>query len=140
MADSTQRFSYDLRGWIRLPGVLDRDHIARLNDALGRHEGLARDELPADLIPSWTPVINEFRILNLLECDPLFLGLIDLPEVLDWVRWLVPEPFRLVEAYSITRLAGIGVPLHSQPEAATRTDAKGLRSDLLKITFALGEV
>ncbi len=46
----------------------------------------------------------------------------------------------LVEGHSITRLAGIGAPLHAQPEASTRTDASGLRSDLLKITIAVGEV
>ncbi len=52
MPNSTDRFAYDLRGWARLRGVLEPDRVARLNDALARFEGLNRDELPADVIPS----------------------------------------------------------------------------------------
>ncbi|MHC4378142.1 MAG: phytanoyl-CoA dioxygenase family protein [Planctomycetota bacterium] len=113
MFTAAERYQFDVLGYIVRRQVLAPELIARLNDALARLEGRGPDELPETCVPSWTPVINEYRLMGLLEADPTFWELIDHPCFTEVADAVVPQPYRLAEAYSITRLQGLGVPLHS---------------------------
>ncbi len=140
MLSPAQLYEFDLKGYVVLRGVLEPGLIERLHAALSVLEGKSKAELPSHCVPSWTPVINEYRLMGLLETDPVFEELIDRDEILHWVDEIVPKPYRLAEAYSITRLRGLGVPLHSQPEAKYRMTLQGPRTHLLKCAIALTDV
>ena len=140
MLTPAQLYEFDLKGYVVLRGALKPDLIARLDAALAKLEGKGPDELPSHCVPSWTPVVNEYRLMGLLETDPVFEELIDREDVLNWVDEVVPKPYRLAEAYSITRMRGLGVPLHSQPEAKYRMTLQGPRTHLLKCAVALTDV
>lgn len=140
MFTAAERYQFDVLGYIVRRQVLAPELIARLNDALARLEGRGPDELPENCVPSWTPVINEYRLMGLLEADPTFWELIDHPCFTEVADAVVPKPYRLSEAYSITRLQGLGVPLHSQPEARYRWTEQGPKSHLLKMAISLSDV
>ena len=140
MLSPAQLYEFDLKGYVVLRGALDPDLIARLDRALASLEGKGPAELPSNCVPSWTPVVNEYRLMGLLETDSVFEELIDHATILNWVEELVPKPYRLAEAYSITRMRGLGVPLHSQPEAKYRMTLQGPRTHLLKCAVALTDV
>ncbi len=110
-------YHFDLKGYLLVKRAFEPDLICALNDRLRDLEGLGRDRLPPRAIPNWTPVVNEYRIMNIVECGEPFVQLIDHPQILQRVEALVPPPIRLTEAYSISRKRGIGVPLHSVPIA-----------------------
>jgi ectoine hydroxylase-related dioxygenase (phytanoyl-CoA dioxygenase family) len=140
MLTPAQRYEFDLKGCLVLRQAVSADLVQRLDRALARLEGRGPEELPLNTVPSWTPAINEYRLMGLLECDETFHELIDHPSLLGPARELVPQPCRLAEAYSITRLRGFGVPLHSQPESDYRLTHAGPRTALLKCVVNLGDV
>lgn len=140
MLTPAQRYEFDLKGCLVLRQAVAADLVQRLDAALARLEGRGPEELPANTVPSWTPAINEYRLMGLLECDEVFHELIDHPALLAPARELVPQPCRLAEAYSITRLKGFGVPLHSQRESDYRMTHAGPRTALLKCVVNLGDV
>jgi len=117
MMTPEELYHFDLKGYLLVKRAFEPDLIRALNDRLQDLEGLGKDRLPPRAIPNWTPVVNEYRIMNIIECGEPFVQLIDHPQVLPRVEALVPSPIRLTEAYSISRRRGIGVPLHSVPIA-----------------------
>ncbi len=140
MLQPIERYGFEVQGWFVRRGALDAGLVHALNQALARHEGLGPASLPRTCIPSWTPVVNEYRLLGLLDLDPVFQTLIDHPAVLDVAEALVPRPCRLGETYSITRLDGIGLPLHAQPEARPSGRPGEALTHLLKVGLALTDV
>jgi len=110
-------YEFDVAGLTVLRGAIDRELIDRARAALLRLEGLTSEELPDGCFASWTPVLDEYSIINVLEADPVFIDLIDQPDVLRWIDALIPTPNRLVEAFTNSRRSGPGLPIHAIPVA-----------------------
>lgn len=119
--DSSASSAFDLRGYHLQPSALEPRLIDELEEALVRLERVPAAELPAGCPRSWTPVINECRLMNVLEAGQPFERLIDHPSILPWVHALVRQPARLTVANSITRAHGVGLPLHRIETASYRS-------------------
>lgn len=117
MITPEELYHFDLKGYLLVKRAFPTDLVREVHDQLCELEGLGKEHLPPRCIPNWTPVVNEYRIMNIIECGDLFVQLIDHPQVMQRVEALVPAPIRLTEAYSISRRRGIGIPLHAPPIA-----------------------
>ena len=91
--------------------MLDRESLLRVAEEVAALDDADNERLPWS-IPVWTSVINEYRILNILDPVPSTLAYVDHERV----AGLMDALFRLTEAYSITRGPGIGLYLHPIPE------------------------
>ena len=136
--DSSVLWTFDSHGYHVQPAAFEPGLVDDLEEALVRLERAPAAELPAGCPRSWTPVINECRLMNVLEAGPPFEHLIDHPSILPWVHALVRQPARLTAAYSITRAHGVGLPLHSI-EAAGYRSAPGPSSDMLTAVVWLSD-
>lgn len=110
-----EAFQFDLKGYLVLTGALDRARVLALADQVAALDNKGSDELPWS-IPVWTPVINEYRVLNILDPVPVALDLVDDEAFYGRVEALMDAPFRLTEAYTISRGPGMGLYLHNIPE------------------------
>ncbi len=127
MMTPEELYHFDLKGYLLVKRAFPTDLVRALHDQLCELEGLGKDQLPPHCVPNWTPVVNEYRIMNVIECGDLFVRLIDHPQVMQWVDALVPPPVRLTEAYSISRRRGVGIPLHAVPIAEYTVTRSGPR-------------
>jgi ectoine hydroxylase-related dioxygenase (phytanoyl-CoA dioxygenase family) len=96
-----QRYAFDLRGYVVLPGILSDDEVAVL---LAAHADL-RLPRPGD-------DVMEQRVSNLLDTHPAFWSLLDHPVALDVVADLIGSRVRLDHSYAIrmrSRTHGLGV-------------------------------
>ncbi|HYC78734.1 MAG TPA: phytanoyl-CoA dioxygenase family protein [Planctomycetota bacterium] len=112
MLNPEEALSLDLRGYFVRRGAVRRSTLDVWKAALSRLEWRAAWELPPKCLPMWTPTIEEYRIINLLQADPAFDDLIDFPGWIDCAHALVPSPPRMTECYSITRGPNMGLFLH----------------------------
>jgi hypothetical protein len=110
-----EAFHFDLKGYLVLEGALDRDRVLALGQEVAALDNKNADELPWS-IPVWTPVINEYRVLNILDPVPDALEFVDHGAFYGRLEALMDGPFRMTEAYTITRGPGIGLYLHHLPE------------------------
>ncbi len=104
--------SLDLRGYFIRRAALTKPVLDRWQNRLEELEWRNGDTLPKGVWSVWTPTIDEFRIINLLQSGSSFDDMVDCPAWLEAVREVVPQPMRMTECYSITRGAGIGLLLH----------------------------
>ena len=96
--DPQEAYQFDLQGFLILRGALESSLVERLLRELKALEDTPKDQLPSHIPVSWTPVVNEFRLLNLLEADDVFHELIDHPSIMSRVDALIEAPLRLTEA------------------------------------------
>ncbi len=108
-----QAFFFDLRGYLVLERAIAPAVCAELEARMMELEGSTTEELPEGAYASASPGVNEYRIYNVISCGAAWERFIDHPTVMPYVAALVPAPYRLVEAYTVTRRDGIGIPLHS---------------------------
>lgn len=132
-----ERFAFDLRGYLHLPRVLPRAHVARLVEALEALERLPAAGLPRGCVRSSTPLLDELRLRNLVECGDAFTELATHPAVLARADAVVPAPMRITDSYSVTRRRGVGLPLHNIPLASYTADRTGPRTSHLTAVFCL---
>ncbi len=130
-------YHFDLKGYLVVKRAIEPDLIRALHDQLCELERVGKEHLPPQCIPHWTPVVNEYRIMNIIECGNLFIQLIDHSQILGRIEALVPGPIRLTEAYSISRKRGIGLPLHATPIAQYRMTPSGPKSFHVKAIINL---
>lgn len=123
----TERYLFDLNGYLVVRGILDTGMVRRLNRAL--------DESP-DRTLEWLP-----------ELGGPFLDLIDHPRVLPYLIEFVDERVRLDHAYGIQMVPGSpGLALHGSPDDRPRNAAwyhvrnGAISSGLTVVSFALTDV
>jgi len=135
--DDTQRYLFDLQGWITIPGALDAGQLEELNAEFDRRV--------ADAV---APDANAHRFGDILEWGPGWLNLIDNPRVTDVLEAILGAGFRLDHDYAdlIRRGKGpIGTRLHG---GATPFDAGQsyavhdgqIRSGLVVVAYNLRDV
>ena len=97
MLTAEEAYEFDLKGYLVLRGVLDRALLQEIRAEVADFDDALSDRLPWS-IPVWTPTINEYRIINILDPVPSTLELVDHPLIQERVEGLMDRPFRLTEA------------------------------------------
>ncbi|MDX1428697.1 MAG: phytanoyl-CoA dioxygenase family protein [Rhodothermales bacterium] len=98
-----QKYLFDLQGYIVIKNLLPKHLIDECNEVLSRIEALEPDQYPSSVIQSKERTDSELYVSNIVEADPVFHRLIDIPEVLDVVREVSLGLFRLNHTYAIYR-------------------------------------
>jgi ectoine hydroxylase-related dioxygenase (phytanoyl-CoA dioxygenase family) len=137
-----QKYLFDTHGYVVLRGVLDTALVATLNTHMDQLEALAEDEFPEGVSLGKPRSDNTLFISNIVEADPVFFSLIDLPPVIDIIRETSSGLFRLNHTNSITHGRGAytyvhmgGAPLH--PKATYAVVEGKIFSLLTKAVFPL---
>lgn len=139
MLSDSERYALDLQGFCIQRGAFEPERVEALSAALRALEGVEREALPEGVVVSATPVLDEWRAMNLAEADPRFLELVDDARLLRWAESCVPQPCRLTECFGITRRAGIGLPLHCLEWACYEWRHGGPRTQFLTAMIALSD-
>jgi hypothetical protein len=106
-----QKYVFDLNGYIVLQNVVPCEVVDACHSALDRFEEMAPNEFPEPLCLGKPKTAQELYISNILEGDPAFIPLIDVPEVLDVVEAVAGGPYRLNHTYTIYRWGGWVYPI-----------------------------
>ena len=90
-----QKYVFDLQGYIVLEGVVPPATVAECNSVLDRYENMNPADYPAPLVLGDERTEKNLYISNILEGDPAFRHLIDLPGVIDIIAGVSGDSFRL---------------------------------------------
>ena len=130
----------DNQGYLIVRNVGTPEQVEKMVAALKLYEGCRAEEFPANAYPAYFyPDSSDFRIMNFLECDPIFLETVDHPEILRVVDSVVKYPSRLILPSSITRTKGPGNPLHQDKIANTRFKQGRTMTDFLTCIISLSD-
>jgi ectoine hydroxylase-related dioxygenase (phytanoyl-CoA dioxygenase family) len=140
--DDTQRYLFDLQGYVVLENVVPPATIERLRLLLDDLERRSAETLPKHVVASKPRTAQELYYSNVVEADPAFHDLIDVPEVIDVVREVSLGMFRLNHVYAIYHWQGAitpphmaGTPIH--PKASYVAKAGQMFSLLTKAVFPI---
>lgn len=142
--DDTQRYLFDLQGYLILRNVLSAEQIAGLKRILDTLESCPAERLPPHVMPSKPRTERELYLSNIVEAAPEFHDLIDIPEVIDVIREVSLGLFRLNHTYAIyhwkdavTPLHMAGTPIH--PKASYMARNRQIFSLLTKVVFPIAD-
>ena len=107
-----QKYLFDLQGYIVLEDVVPQSVVEACNKALNPLEDMPPEDYPPPLCLGTPKTEKELYISNILEADPVFNPLIDLPEVLDVIEGVTGGPYRLNHTYTIYRWGGGYTGMH----------------------------
>ncbi|MCC6442871.1 MAG: phytanoyl-CoA dioxygenase family protein [Armatimonadetes bacterium] len=96
MTDS-ERYLFDLQGFLAVPGALDADRLAALNALVDEH--IARETAPD---------MRTHRFGRLLSWGQPFLDLIDNPAIAPYLEEMLGDRFRLDHDYADIIRSGLG--------------------------------
>ncbi|MFP6646791.1 MAG: phytanoyl-CoA dioxygenase family protein [Candidatus Latescibacterota bacterium] len=115
--NATQRYVFDLQGYLVLKGVVPAAILQACNAALDRFEHLSETEYPPPLCLGQERSEQNLYISNIIEGEDVFLDLMDIPTVLDAVETVTGGPYRLNHTYTIYRWGGgyTGLHMHGTP-------------------------
>lgn len=137
-----QRYLFDLQGYVVLKGVLSANMVGALNDACARYEAMDPAHYPAPLVLGQEKTDNNLYISNIVEGEPLFEELIDLPDVVRVIEGTSAGQWRLNHTYMISRWGGGytymhlgGTPIH--PKCTYLCQGGQIASSLTKAVFPL---
>ena len=137
-----QKYLFDLNGYLVLSQVVPPDIVSACNQVLDRFETMAEADFPPPLKLGDAQTDENLYISNILEGDPAFRPLIDLPEVIDAVETVSGSTFRLNHTYTIYRWGGgyTGMHMHGTPiidKCQYRCENGQIVSTLTKAVFPL---
>ena len=81
-----QKYLFDLNGYLVLEQAVPPEVVRDCNRVLDRLETMDPADFPEPLVLGTEKTAENLYISNILEADPVFAPLIDLPEVLDVVE------------------------------------------------------
>ena len=112
-----QKYIFDLQGFIILKQVVPDAVVAACNEALDLFEKMEPDDYPPPVCLGAEKTESNLYISNILEGDPAFRPLIDIPEVIDVINVVSSGHFRLNHTYTIYRWGGgyTGLHMHGTP-------------------------
>lgn len=102
-----ERYLFDTRGFLVLPGVLSPAEVSMFNAHL--------DQLSPEDVASSNERDRAMRWLFDLHDD--FAALMDHETLLPYLRAFVDDKLRMDGAYALVKLPGEGVPLHARPQS-----------------------
>lgn len=137
-----QRYLFDLQGFLSLENVLSSELLAACNLVLDHLENLESERYPSPLVLGDKRSPENLYISNILESDPAFFPLINLPVVLDVISEVTGGPYRLNHTYTIYRWGGgyTGMHMHGtpiNPKCQYRCQNGQMLSTLTKVVFPL---
>ena len=137
-----QKYLFDLNGYLVLEQVVPPATVDSCNRVLDRLETMDPDDFPGPLVLGQEKTAENLYISNILESDPVFRPLIDLPETLDVVATVTGGPYRLNHTYSIYRWGGGYTRLHMHgtpiiPKCQYHCRNGQMISTLTKVVFPL---
>ena len=137
-----QKYLFDLRGYLVIENALTQETVGELNQAAERIEDIEPSAYPPPVERGKEMTDEELYLSNILEGDPAFLPLIDLPGIVDIVESVTPGAFRLNHTYMVSRKRGGytylhmgGTPIH--PKAMYFVAGGEIVSTLTKVVFPL---
>ena len=98
-----QKYLFDLQGYVVLKNVVPPKVVEACNRVLDLFENMPPEEFPPPLVLGTPKTKEELYISNILESDPAFIPLIDIPEVLSIIEGVTGGPYRLNHTYTIYR-------------------------------------
>ena len=137
-----QKYLFDLNGYLVLQQVVPPETIDASNRVLDRLETMDPDDFPEPLVLGQEKTPENLYISNILEADPVFRPLIDLPETLDVVETVTGGPYRLNHTYTIYRRGGGYTRMHMHgtpiiPKCQYHCRNGQMISTLTKVVFPL---
>lgn len=140
--DEQQRYLFDLQGYLVLKNVVPRETIEACNRVLDALEQRSPEQYPKGVRPGKPRTPSELYVSNIVEADPAFHQLIDIPQVVDIIDEVSLHLFRLNHAYVIYRwntgytyMHMGGTPLH--PKATYMCQGGQIFSLLTKAVFPM---
>ena len=101
-----QKYVFDLQGYIVLKNMVPQSVVEACNKVLDCFENMPPEEFPPPLVLGTPKTEKELYISNILESDPAFAPMIDIPEVLSIIEGVTGGPYRLNHTYTIYRWGG----------------------------------
>lgn len=140
--DDTQRYLFDLQGYVVLKNVLPAAQIARMQEVLAELEQREPEQLPPHVVQSKPRTEQMLYISNVVEAAPEFHAIIDVPEVIDVVNEVSLGLFRLNHTYAIYHWKNAMSPLHMagtpiHPKASYMAKDRQIFSLLTKAVFPI---
>ncbi len=137
-----QRYLFDVQGYLVLKNVLSPEAVKACNAALSRIEAMPAEQYPDPLLLAKPRDKTELYLANIIEADPAFYPLIDVPEVVDVIREVSLGLFRLNHTYAIYRWGEGFTPLHMggyplHPKATYSSQNGQMFSLLTKAVFPM---
>jgi ectoine hydroxylase-related dioxygenase (phytanoyl-CoA dioxygenase family) len=140
--DPTERYWFDVQGYVVLKNVLSSAQVDELNRVLDRYETMDPADYPAPLALGRARDENTLYLSNVVEADPALYPLIDHPAIVPIVRDVSLGLFRLNHTYALYHWGGAytrphmgGAPLH--PKATYDCRNGEMFSLLTKAVFPL---
>lgn len=93
--NDTEKYLFDLNGYVVLEDAVPAELVAGCNAALDRFEDMAPVNYPHPLVMGDERTEGNLYISNILEGDEIFARLMDLPPVLDVIETVTGKPYRL---------------------------------------------
>jgi hypothetical protein len=144
--NAEQRYLFDLKGYLLVPGALPAEHVAALNQIIDRTERLSDDDVPPPVrLQREVPGGNDVRIHNLKELGEPFERLIDPEPVISLVTEAIGTRPRLNHDYAILRYhAGDSTAFHLgntpvTPSCQFRAHDGRFLSTLVKVVYPLSD-
>jgi hypothetical protein len=137
-----QKYLFDLRGYLVLDQVVPAAVLAACNQALTGFEKQEPETYPPPLCLGQDRTDENLYISNILEGDPAFRPLIDLPVVTDVIETVSGSTYRLNHTYTIYRWGGgyTGLHMHGTPiidKCQYRCESGQIVSTLTKAVFPM---
>ncbi len=113
-SDAVQKYLFDLNGYLILEDVLSAGEVARLNQAMDE-QGLPEPGLTTGeaRFGSSMPELGGQSAAGFLEWGPEFCNLLDHDHVMERLRWIPGDGFRVDHLYGIHMRNGTeGLRLH----------------------------
>ena len=107
-----QKYLFDLQGYLVLENVVPREVVDACNTVLDRFEHMDPEDFPSPLVLGDERTEKNLYISNIMEGDPIFVPLMDLPPALDVIAEVTGAPYRLNHTYAIYRWGGGYTRMH----------------------------
>ena len=142
----TEKFLFDIQGYLILPGAIDKQLIEALDRAVVENEAIDHDESWSHGLPIVTAqhfikdqnIENQVRLNGLPRLDSIFDQLIGHPSILPYLKEFMGEP-QLVNTWSISKYAGRVASgwHHGLPTREYTVDNGTIRSPMLNVVTML---
>lgn len=140
--DDTQRYLFDLQGYLVLRQVVPKETIEACNRVLDVIEQCPPEKYPKGVCLGKPRTASELYVSNIVEADPAFHQLVDIPDIIDIIKEVSLGLFRLNHTYVTYRWSGGytymhmgGAPLH--PKATYMCHGNQMFSLTTKVVFPI---
>ena len=110
-----QKYIFDTQGYLVIKNILSKSLVEEINVKLIDLENCKVDELPYGVCYGKERIDSELYLSNIAEADQIFIDLINIPELIQIIKFIHAGNFRLNHSYSIHRWSKGYTYLHMGP-------------------------